>query len=150
MKNEPPYPRYKDPELQFTVSEVFDHLPANRQKIDLLLQLMKVTVVARAPGFIYFFLQSLHSMAVCRHASGRCCSLFSFLIFFFFCLFTFPGFPFTLIFQLTDVLMCITLENLNLFNHGSHFLYYCSYICNRSYMYQFKLVNILLECFYTQ
>ena len=83
MKNEPPYPRYKDPELQFTVSEVFDHLPANRQKIDLLLQLMKVTVVARAPGFIYFFLQSLHSMAVCRHASGRCCSLFSFLIFFF-------------------------------------------------------------------
>ena len=50
----------------------------------------------KAAVFCLLFLDSLYSTAFCRQESGKCCSFVLFLINFFL-IFTFPGFPFTLI-----------------------------------------------------
>ena len=56
----------------------------------LLVQLTKVTVMAESSGFFLFFLDTLHSLAVWKHESGKCCSFSPFLTnFFSFCLSSF-------------------------------------------------------------
>ena len=59
--------------------------------VNLLLQLMKATVMAENSRFLYILLDSVCSAAVCRHESDRCHSFFAFLPIF--CVFTFPCFP---------------------------------------------------------
>ena len=75
--------------------------------VNLLLKLMKVTVLAECSCFFcLFFLESLHSTAVCGHKSDRRHFFLPFLTIF--CLFTFPGFPFRLMNGQED---CFTYSN---------------------------------------
>ena len=63
--------------------------------VSLLLQLMKATVLAEILCFLCFPSGSSYTSRLSADVSGRCCTFLPLLTYF--CDFTFPGFPFTLI-----------------------------------------------------